>query len=297
MNRTKIIIDTDIGDDIDDALAIAFALESPELEVVGITTVFKNVTARAKLTAKMLKMSGHSHIPVYAGLGSPIINKVDLNEIPCQYSEAEDGKEDNFSIKGIDFIIDTVMNSDSDITLVPIGPLTNIAVAILKEPELKNKVKEIVLMGGCYYNHCNEWNILCDPEAAKVVFESGIPIKAVGLDVTFYCNLTEEDVKKIETNGKWPAKYLPELIRRWRKGSDKCPMMHDPLAICAVFDDKLLEMHQEEIVVETQGEIMRGATYNKSGLWRANADQSVIKTAKHVDSEGFIKLFMTRVTG
>lgn len=297
MDRTKIIIDTDIGDDIDDALAIAFALESPELEVVGITTVFKNVIARAKLTANMLKLSGHSDIPVYSGLGSPIINKVNLNEIPCQYSEAEDGKEDNFSMKGIDFIIDTVMNSDSGITLVPIGPLTNIAVAILKEPELKNKVQEIVLMGGCYYNHCNEWNIICDPEAAKVVFESGIPIKAVGLDVTFFCSLTEEDVKKIEIDGKRSAKYLPELIRRWRNGTDKCPMMHDPLAICAIFDDKILKMHQEEIVVETQGEIMRGATYNKSGLWRANADQSVIKTAKNIDSEAFVKLFMSRVTG
>jgi len=296
MNKTKIIIDTDIGDDIDDALAIAFALESPELEIVGITTVFRNVIARAKLTARMLKMIGREDIPVHAGIGSPIINKVDLNEIPCQYSEEEDGKEDGFGINAIDFIIDTVMKSDSDITLVPIGPLTNIAIAILKEPALKNRVKEIVMMGGCFYSHCNEWNIRCDPEAARVVFESGIPIKAVGLDVTFKCNLTEQDVKRIETHGKQSGKYLKELIRRWRNGTDKCPMMHDPLAICAIFDDKILEMQQEEIVVETQGEFMRGATYNKSGLcWRENADQSVIKVAKNVDPEGFIKLFMDRV--
>ena len=295
MNKAKIIIDTDIGDDIDDALAIAFALESPELEIKGITTVYKNVVARAKLAARMLRIYGHEEIPVFAGLGSPIINKVDLNEKPCQYTEDEDGEENNFSMKGIDFIIDTVMKSDSDITLVPIGPLTNIAVAILKEPELKNKVKEIVMMGGCFYNHYNEWNIRCDPEAARVVFESGIPIKAVGLDVTFYCSLTEEDVKRIETNGKQSAKYLFELIRRWRQGTDNCPMLHDPLAICAIFDDRLLEMHQEEIVVETHGEITRGATYNKSGLWRANANQSVIRVAKKVDSEGFRELFMNRL--
>ncbi len=295
MNRTKIIIDTDIGDDIDDALAIALALESPELEVKGITTVFKNVVARAKLAARLLRISGREEIPVFAGLGGPIINKVDQNEIPCQYLEDEDGKENNFGMKGIDFIIDTVMNSDSEITLVPIGPLTNIAVAILKEPELKNKVKEIVMMGGCFYNHCNEWNIKCDPEAARVVFESGIPIKAVGLDVTFYCSLTEEDIRRIGTDGKQSAKYLPELIRRWRQGTDNCPMMHDPLAICAIFDNRILEMHQEEIVVETQGEIMRGATYNKSGLWRANGTQSVIKVAKNVDSDGFIELFMNRL--
>jgi purine nucleosidase len=294
MEKTKIIIDTDIGDDIDDALAIAFALESPELEVIGITTVFKNVIARAKLTVSMLKMAGKEEIPVYAGIGSPIINKVNLNEIPCQYSEEVDGKEEKFGTNGIDFIIDTVMKSEYDVTLVPIGPLTNIATAILKEPNLKKKVKEIVMMGGCYYNHCNEWNIRCDPEAARVVFESGIPIKAVGLDVTFQCNLTKYHVNRLMNNGKKSAKYLPELIRRWRKGTEKCPMMHDPLAICAIFDDKILEMRQEEIVVETQGEFMRGATYNKSGLWRGNADQSVIKAAKNVDAEAFIKLFMER---
>jgi len=295
MDKTKIIIDTDIGDDIDDALAIAFALESPELEIIGITTVFKNVVARAKIASRMLKLAGREDIPVFTGIGSPIINKVNEAEIPCQYSEEEDGSEDGFSEGAIDFIIDTVMSSDSDITLVPIGPLTNIAIAILKEPKLKSKVKEIVMMGGCYYNHCNEWNIICDPEAARVVFESGIPIKAVGLDVTFKCTLTDKEVERIKNQPKQSAIYLPELIKRWRGGTDKCPMLHDPLAICAIFDDKILEMQQEDIVVETNGHFMRGATYNKSGLWRGNADQSVIKVAKNVNSEEFIKMFMNRI--
>lgn len=297
MDKTKIIIDTDFGDDIDDALAIAFALESPELEVLGITTVFKNVTARAKTAVRMLKMAGREDIPVYTGIGSPIFNKVNQEEIPCQYSEEFDGKEDAFHLNGLDFLIDSVMESNNDITLVPIGPLTNIAIAILKEPLLKKRVKEIVMMGGCYYNHCNEWNIRCDPEAARVVFESGIPIKAVGLDVTYKCNLSKEDVEDIMSKGKPTASYLPELIRRWRQGSDKCPMMHDPLAICAIFDKTILEMQQEEIVIETQGEVMRGATYNKSSLcWRGNADQSVIRVAKNVDPEAFIRLFMDRIT-
>lgn len=296
MDRTKIIIDTDIGDDIDDAMAIAFALESPELDILGITTVFKNVTARAKLAVNMLNMAGKGDIPVFAGIGRPIINKVDLNEIPCQYSEEKDGHMEGFGTDAIDFIIESVMKSDGDITLVPIGPLTNIAVAILKEPELRHKVKEIIMMGGCFYDHLSEWNIRCDPEAARVVFESGIPIKAIGLDVTVKCILTKDNVSRLLTNHKQTACYLPELIARWRTGTDANLMMHDPLAICAIFDDQILQMRQEEIVVETQGEFTRGTTYNKSGLfWRGNADQSVIQAARHVDAEAFIKLYMDRV--
>ncbi|SFT27730.1 nucleoside hydrolase [Paenibacillus sp. BC26] len=296
MDRTKIIIDTDIGDDIDDALAIAFALESPELEVIGITTVFKNVTARAKLAVNMLEMAGRSDIPVYAGIGKPILNQVDLNEIPNQFSEEKDGHAEGYGTDAIDFIINMVMKSDGDITLVPIGPLTNIAVAILKEPELRNKVKEIVMMGGCFYSHLSEWNIRCDPEAARIVFESGIPIKAVGLDVTVQCVLTKEDVDRLFTKPKRSAAYIRELVGRWQQVTDHYPMMHDPLAICAVFDNTILEFQRDEIVVETQGEFTRGATYNKTALyWRGNAEQSVIQAAKNVDSEAFIKLYMDRV--
>ncbi|QHW33967.1 nucleoside hydrolase [Paenibacillus rhizovicinus] len=296
MAGTKIIIDTDIGDDIDDALAIAFALESPELEVIGITTVFKNVNARAKLAVNLLEMAGRPDIPVYAGIGSPIINKVDRNEIPCQFSEDKDGQVVGFGTNGIDFIIDTVMNSDGEITLVPIGPLTNIAIAILKEPELRTKVKEIVMMGGCFYSHLSEWNIRCDPEAARVVFESGIPIKAVGLDVTVQCVLAQEDMDRLLTRHKRTSAYIPELIARWQQVTDHYPMMHDALAICAVFDDRLLEFQRDEIVVETQGEFTRGSTYNKTALyWRGNAEQSVIKAAKSVDAAAFIKLYMDRV--
>lgn len=292
----KIIIDTDIGDDIDDALAIAFALESPELNIIGITTVYKNVIARAKLAVNMLQKAGRGDIPVYAGIGRPIIDKVDLNEIPCQYSEEKDGSVGGFGTNAIDFIIDTVMESEGDITLVPIGPLTNIAIAILKEPELRGKVKEIVMMGGSYYNHLTEWNMKCDPEAARIVFDSGIPIKAVGLDVTVKCILSEDNVNWLLTNHNKSATYLPELIARWRIETDGPITLHDPLAICAIFHENILEMQQDEIVVETQGEFTRGATYNSSSLyWGVNAEQSVIKAAKSVDAEAFLKLYMDRV--
>jgi purine nucleosidase len=295
--KEKIIIDTDIGDDIDDALAIALALNSPEIEVVGITTVYKNAKARARLAKKLLLMAGREDIPVYAGVGQPFINKVNENEIPNHYLKDMEDIPVNQDIDGIDFIINTIMASEGDISLVPIGPLTNIAMAIIKKPEIKAKIKNIVLMGGAYYFHCNEYNIECDPEAARVVFQSGVKIKAVGLDVTLKCQLTHKDINIIENQSKDVTKFLSNLISHWRGKNDYLPILHDPLAIYAVFNEGLLEFNEERIVVETKGESTRGTTFNQTSYrWgRTDSVNSDIYTAKSVDGKGFIKLFMNRL--
>ncbi|HHY24155.1 MAG TPA: nucleoside hydrolase [Clostridiaceae bacterium] len=298
MERKKIIIDTDIGDDIDDALAVAFALNSPELELIGITTVFRNTDARAKIAANLLQLAKRD-VPVYAGCRQPILNREDDLQIPCQYSKDMDEFTYNKEIHAVDYIINTVMESDGDITLVPIGPLTNIGMAILKCPELKTKLKGIVLMGGCFYFHHNEWNIYCDPEAAKIVFESGIPIKAIGLDVTLKCRLSENDLDIIDKSESPVTKFLSQLIRRWRDTSKSLPILHDPLAVCSVFNDNILEMQNEKILVETRGEYTRGTTFNKTGTdWSANSRtvDSHIKVAKNVNADAFIKLFIERIT-
>jgi len=297
MDRRKIIIDTDIGDDIDDALAIAFALNSPEVDLIGITTVFRNTDARAKIAVNLLNLAGRN-IPVYAGCGQPIVNREDVLHIPCQFSDDMNRFTYNKDIHGVDYIINTVMESDGDITLVPIGPLTNIGMAILKCPELKTKLKEIVLMGGCFYSHFNEWNIFCDPEAARIVFESGISIKAIGLDVTLKCRLSENDLKIFDSSTSPVAKFLSELIRRWRNVTKSLPILHDPLAVCTVFNDNIFEMQNEKIIVEIKGEHTRGTTFNKTGLnWSVSNKivDSHVKVAKDVDEEAFVKLFMERI--
>lgn len=297
--KEKIIIDTDIGDDIDDALAISLAVNSPEIDLVGVTTVFKNTAARARLAKKVLEMLGRAETPVYMGCAQPLINKVDDKEIPNQYSEDMDGIEVNTDMDAVDYIIEIVMKSDGDISIVPIGPLTNIALAIIKKPEIKNKIKSIVMMGGAYYFPYNEYNIECDPEAARIVFESGIQIKAVGLDVTLKCQLTQQDVERIEHPHNEITQFLSDLIGRWTKINDYLPILHDPLAICAVFDKELLEFNEERIVIETKGEFTRGATFNQTSYrWgRTDAINSNIWTAKNVNHEKFTKLFMDRVFG
>ena len=297
--KEKIIIDTDIGDDIDDALAISFAVKSPEIDLIGVTTVWKDTAARARLSKRVLQMLGREDIPVYIGSGQPLIGKVDDHEIPNQYSKDMDGISVNTERDAVDYIIDTLMKSEGDISLVTIGALTNIALAIVKKPEIINKIKRIVMMGGAYYFHYNEYNIECDPEAARIVFESGIQIKAVGLDVTLKCQLTQQDVERIEHPNSEITQFLSDLIGRWRSINNYLPILHDPLAVCAVFDKELLEFKEEKIVVETKGEFTRGATHNQTSYrWgNTNPVNSNIWTAKNVDHMKFTKLFMDRVFG
>jgi purine nucleosidase len=298
----KIIIDTDIGDDIDDALAIAFALESPEIEVVGITTVYKNTNLRAKLSKYLLNIANKSEICVCAGSANPINSIENQTEIPCYYKPEMDNIDYNTSLCGVDYIIEKLEESDDKITLVALGPLTNIAQALIKKPEIKSKIEEIVIMGGAFYLHFNEYNILCDPEAADIVFNSGFKIRAIGLDVTLKCVLNHEHMnylKLIMENSKNEYhKFLADIIFIWHKDRRKLPILHDPLAICAVFDNALIEYKDECIMVETKGELTRGTTFNATGTeifehiycGRRNAI-----VANKVNSEGFVRLFISRV--
>jgi purine nucleosidase len=297
--KEKIIIDTDIGDDIDDALAISLAVKSPEIDLIGVTTVYKNTAARARLAKKVLEMLGRAETPVYIGCAQPLINKVEAEEIPNQYSEDMGGMEVHTDMDAVDYIIKTVMKSEGDISIVPIGPLTNIALAIVKKPEIKNKIKSIVMMGGAYYFHYNEYNIECDPEAARIVFESGIQIKAVGLDVTLKCQLTQQDVERIEHPHSEITQFLSELIGRWTSINNYLPILHDPLAVFAVFDKEFLEFKEERIVIETKGDFTRGATHNQTSYRWGNTDpiNSNIWAAKNVDHQKFTRLFMDRVFG
>ena len=182
MDKIKIIIDTDIGDDADDALAICLALKSEELEVMGITTVFRNTAARAQIAVRLLQLMGRTDIPVYAGIGHPLVAEADVETVPIQLLAGMEELEYRKDMDGVEYLRRSLSASQGDITLVTIGPLTNVGVLLCKHPEVKGKIKEIVMMGGAYYMHYNEWNILCDPEAAHIVYSSGVPIRAIGLD-------------------------------------------------------------------------------------------------------------------
>lgn len=239
MDKIKIIIDTDIGDDADDALAICLALKSEELEVMGITTVFRNTAARAQIAVRLLQLMGRTDIPVYAGIGHPLVAEADVETVPIQLLAGMEELEYRKDMDGVEYLRRSLSASQGDITLVTIGPLTNVGVLLCKYPEVKGKIKEIVMMGGAYYMHYNEWNILCDPEAAHIVYSSGVPIRAIGLDVTTRCQVNDQLVTMFRNSKKPEVELLADLLTCYYENRGRHTFLHDPMAVFAVYDKDL----------------------------------------------------------
>ncbi|MFQ6094757.1 MAG: nucleoside hydrolase, partial [Candidatus Bathyarchaeia archaeon] len=202
----KVILDTDIGSDVDDALALALALKSGEIQLEAVTIVYGDVDLRSKIALKMLKLAGVRGIPVAKGIEKPLLRERAIFWTGREGEgilKPEDHALKADPIHAVDLIISKVMSMRKEITLITIGPLTNLAVAIIKEPSIVENVKEVFVMGGVtrlidglnlpYREH----NINCDPEAAKIVFNSGLPITMVPLDVTLKVAINREDLKRI----------------------------------------------------------------------------------------------------
>jgi purine nucleosidase len=306
----KIIIDTDIGDDIDDALAVVLALKSPEIDLIGITTVYKETKLRAQLALKLLHMYGRSDIPVSVGTGMPLINKADCSAVPCQFEAVEEWFKDNCSLIASDFIIDKV-RSNEDVTIVTIGALTNVAQAIIKEPELMKRAK-LVIMGGIISIPFPEGNINTDPEAAKIVFESGIPIAMVGLDVTLKCSIDSKQVVAIDKASDirlqflsklialWKTKYLAPILKNWgmtinENNFDTSIPLHDPMAVGFLIDESLFKTKKAKILIETKGEYTRGVTVDSINVFTGQPNGYNADVCIDVDSERFVELFMNRI--
>ncbi len=292
----KIILDTDIGDDVDDALALAFALLCGEIELVGVTTVFRDTARRAELACCVLDALGRGDVPVYAGLGKPLFDTASKGQAAIEKHRPRQmaairrypGPSQPAEERAVDFIVETVMGGAGDITLVPIGPLTNIAAALTVEPRLARKMT-ICLMGGCVGRMRAEWNILCDPEAAHVVFGAGAPITMVGLDVTEKCRLDTAQVQAIGDAGRPINRLCLDLIQLWREDSGReHPILHDPLAVAMVFDPTFCETRSGAIHVETCSDRLNGATVPvRSDDVEANAEVCV-----DVDSGRFVSFFV-----
>lgn len=291
----NIIIDTDIGDDADDILALGLALSTEQLNLVGVTTVFKNTRLRAKMAKRVLQLAGREDIPVYAGCEHRINGEEnDDEEIPCQYQ----GKMDSQPIEtehAVEFMADAL--SQEKLTIVAIGPLTNIATLIKEHPELIKNIDELVLMGGCYYRHVNEWNIICDPEAADIVFNSGIDIRAVGWDVTTKCHFDGDYLSQAKNNANTELKkILIESCDAWFDKTGFTPILHDPLTVFALLEESDIEYNQEQVHVELKGEYTTGMTVcTEDGIWGRTPSNPNCLIAKNLNYSRFIKFFLNNV--
>ncbi|MGL4860671.1 MAG: nucleoside hydrolase [Enterobacteriaceae bacterium] len=271
----KIILDCDPG--LDDAVAMLLAHGSPDIELLAVTTVVGNQTLE-KVTRNALgiaSVAGISGVPFAAGCTLPLIRPVRT----ASYIHGDSGlggvtlPEPNFALHphhAVDLIIELVMSHpEKTITLVPVGALTNIALAARKEPRIIDRVKEVVLMGGaCRTGNRNavaEFNIWADPEAAHIVFNSSWPVTMVGLDLTHQALATEEVLDKIEAVGTGPARFVVDLLRYYRDTNMKVhgfshPPVHDPCAVAYVIDSAVMTVRKAPIEIELHGSLTAGMT-------------------------------------
>lgn len=310
MAPRKIIIDTDPGQD--DAVAILLALASPkEVEVLGITTVAGNVpldlTSRNALIT--CEVAGRTDVPVYAGCDRPLghdlvtaehvhgktgLDGPDLPEPKMQLTEGH----------GADFIINTLMRApEGTVTLCTLGPLTNIASAIDRAPGIIARAKEIVMMGGAYFEVGNitpaaEFNIYVDPEAADIVFKSGIPITVMPLDVTHKALVTvvRNDAFRFVGNeqgrivAEWTDFY--ERFDRKKYGSAGAPL-HDPCVIAYLIKPDLFSGRHINVEIETQSPLTRGMTV--ADWWYVTERPPNAMFMGDVDADGFFALLTDRI--
>ena len=264
----KIIIDTDPG--VDDALALVLALNSPELEVVGLTAIFGNVSVKqAAHNARILADMASYEIPVFAGESVPMVRT------PAPYADFVHG-DDGFgnigwpassnqveSQSAVDFIIEQVRRHPGEITLVPLGPLTNIARALEKAPDIAGKVAEVVLMGGAVYTNGNvspvaEANIMGDPHAADKVMTANWPVVMVGLDVTSKVILKPDHMERVAKANPAQGELLQKACDFYMDfyqpilGERGC-MLHDPTNIAYLLDPSLLGLAEGRLRVVTEG--------------------------------------------
>jgi len=313
----KIIIDTDPG--VDDSMAIFFALRSPELDVIGLTTVFGNVhTDLATINAlRLLEIAGRSDIPVVQGASDPLAGPFNG---PVPFVHGDDG-QGNVHLppprtrpregSAAAFIVEQVMAAPGEITLVPLGPLTNIALALRLEPRLAQNVREVVLMGGnalCPGNAtpAAEANIHNDPEAADVVFGTGWPVTMVGLDVTHQVNMTRAHLERYAQAQNPLAQHIARIVPFYRDYFEsQIPGMdgiyvHDSSAIAYAIDPTLFVTERWPLRVETQG-ISRGRTWpflgqgnqDRLGPWQGRPPVNV---CVGVDAERLLALELSRLT-
>jgi purine nucleosidase len=267
----KVIIDCDPGHD--DALAILLALANPELDVVAITTVAGNQTLdRTTLNARRVcTVARAAGVPIVAGCDRPLLRDlVTAGEVHgASGLDGADWPEPSVPVQpghAADVIADRVLAEPGEVTLVAIGPLTNLAVALRREPRLAEAVREVVLMGGSFtrgnQTPAAEFNVYVDPEAAAVVFEAGWRLTMVGLDLTHQARVTPEVMDRIAAIGTPLAGIVTQLLRFYGRNyvPPDGPPLHDPCAVAHVVDPGLVTCRDAFVAVETHGHWTRGMT-------------------------------------
>jgi purine nucleosidase len=307
MTPKRIIIDTDPG--IDDALAFLLALVSPEIKLEALTTTQGNVTVEkaTRNALSVLELANAGHIPVAQGSILPLVQPLRASDAVMGASGIGNSKLPEPRTKpvsqhAVDYLIERVQAEPNEISIFPVGPLTNIAMAIRKEPGFAISVKELVIMGGAIREGGNvtplaEFNIFVDPHAAHIVFHSGIPITLIPLDVTHKCLLKQEHVDRLLKIKSPISRFIKEAAGVYLKSSLDLgylgSALHDPLTLATIIAPELLTLKEYYVDVDISGGVSMGKTF--ADFYNILKKPANMKVALDVRGEDFIELFLQRM--
>ena len=304
---TRIIIDTDPG--VDDALAFLLALASSEIQLEALTTTQGNVTVEkaTRNALSILELGRASHIPVVQGSVLPLVQPLRASSFVHGESGIGNSKLPEPQVKpvpqhAVDYLIERALAEPGEISIFPIGPMTNIAMAIRKEPKFASAVKQLVIMGGAIQESGNitplaEFNIYVDPHAAHIVFHSGIPITLIPLDVTHKCMLKQEHIDRLMKINSPISRFIQEAVEVYLQASltlgHEGSALHDPLTLATIIAPELLTLKEYYVDVDISGGVSMGKTF--ADVLNVLKKPANMKVAMNVRGEDFIELFLRRM--
>ncbi len=292
MVHAKVLLDTDIGSDVDDAFCLAYLLAQPRCDLLGVTTVTGEAEERAKMASALCRMAGQD-IPVFPGKEEPLhISQVQKTAPQARALEKWDHAEEFPKGRAVEFLAETIRENPREITLLTIGPLTNIGYLFEENPDIAGLLKGLVMMCGTYReghpSGGREWNFSGDPHATAIVFGSDARlIRAVGLNVTTRLKMGSEEVReRFRSPLMEPVLDFAEI---WFEGNDGVTF-HDPLAATTIFDEGICAFTRGRVGVELEKKDLMGTTY-----WCPGGDDAPHEVAVEVDEGRFFSHFLSVV--
>lgn len=308
MTPKHIILDTDPG--IDDSLAILLAAASPEIVLDGVVSVHGNVSTEqtTRNALAVLELAKSSHVPVYKGCALPLVKESLLSpethgDSGLGYAELPEPPTQPQAGHGSDYIIEQIMSRPGEITLVCIGPLTNIALAIRQEPRVVQNVKEVFIMGGAIQHPGNttaqaEYNTFVDPHAAHIVFHSGMPMTLTPLDVTYRCIFTQVDLKRLQKIDSPVTKFIADSTRFYMEFHDEYQsiqgcVINDPMTLALTYMPEICDYQDLVVDVDLSTGVGLGNTF--ADFYNYEKKPKNMKVALGVRPRLFMELFLERM--